>query len=88
MNDPKLFAQILKRCSDMSEGKNPEKYRDFYGDKTSDSQHNYVNRFNVNTNFRSSNPTLTKGNITVTGSSSSSSSQSRTGPNMSGFMKY
>lgn len=87
MTDPKLFAQILKRCSDMSEGLNPEKYKDFYGDKSSHIQQNYQNRFDVNNNFRSTDSTLIRGNITVI-NSSSSSSQSRTGPNMSGFMKW
>lgn len=85
MNDPKLFAQILKRCSDMSEGKNPEKYKDFYGEKPSDNQQNYGNRFDVNVNYRSGKQSLTKGNISITGNPSS---QSRTGPNMSGFGKY
>ena len=85
MNDPKLFAQILKRCSDMSEGKNPEKYKDFYGEKPSDTQQNYGNRFDFNYNYRSAKPNLTKGNISIIGTSSS---QSRTGPNVSGFGKY
>ena len=84
--NPQLFAQILKRCRAMTEGgKEAEKYRDYYEDKTTGyNRGNYGNIFNPNNSYKSTGSTWGKGNIQII---QSGSSMSRTGPNVSGFYK-
>lgn len=93
MFNPKLQAEILKRCEASSRGgKEAEAYKDFYKPETSGSSHRFDNRFNLNFSYRGNTPThLSKGNVHIisstnsSSSSSSASSMSRVTPNLTGF---
>ena len=80
LNDSKLAAKVLERCMDMMEGgKAAKKHEKFYDNSDDYNRQIYASRFNVNSSYKATPASLSRGNINVTGG--------KTGPNLSGFSR-